>query len=393
MRRLRPERSVRLFGTGLVAVVAALIWGAPALAAPVDGPQVRVATTGNDSELVKTLSITRRAGAAPEVVMSMGPRTLPDLASGDLLELTAEMQVTVNCNYKSPRCVGPIYHYDPHVTARLVIASTPEATGGARTLRIGRAEDEVCTQRKPHREHHCVLTFTGSRIAINPARLPCAPAACYVNLVADAHNSRARKGDLIMVGGQRPNGHIPQDRGRINAIRYRDARPSAFRTLTTGERLRSALRPDFRRRVVYSRRLDGLRDGEQLAVEARITLDISHLRYALRDSTRLILADSPRATRQSAFVKSRALTRGEISENNGSNCTQDERLCTTRKVGVLELRRDAATNAGEPVPLYVNLVTVVGPKAAKARAGDRALVRRSGYVAVTRFPPDVNAKR
>jgi hypothetical protein len=352
-----------------------------------------VATTGNDSELVKTLAITRRVGAVPEVVMSMGPKTLPDLASRDLLELTAEMQVTVNCNYKSPRCVGPIYHYDPHVTARLVIAASPDATGGARTLRVGKAEDEVCTQRKPHREHHCVLTLTGSRMGINPARLPCALDACYVNLVADSHNPRARHGDLIMVGGQRPNGHIPQDRGRINAIRYRDALPSAFRTQSTSDRLRRALRPDFHRRVVYARRLDGLRDGEQIAVDARITLDISHLRYALRDSTRLILADSPRATRQSAFVKSRAVTRGEISENNGSNCTQDERLCTTRKVGVLELRRDAVTNAGEPVPLFVNLVTVVGPKAAKAKPRDRALVRRSGYVEATRFPPDVNGKR
>jgi hypothetical protein len=193
-----------------------------------------------------------------------------------------------------------------------------------------------------------------------------------------------------MIGGQRPNGHIPQDRGRVIAIRYGDAVPSQFRARSTSERLRSALRPDFRRRVVYSLRLDGLRDGEQLGVGAEITLDISHLRYALRDSTRLILADSPRATRQSAFVKHRALTRGEISENNGSNCTQDERLCTTRKVGVIELRRDALTNAGNEVPLYVNLVTVVGPKAAEAHRRDRALVRRSGYVRVTRFPPRVN---
>jgi hypothetical protein len=381
---------MRRLGVILSALVAAAIWMMPATAAPIDGLQVRVATTGNDSELVKTLAITRRVGVAPRVVMSLGPETLPDLTSGDLLELTAEMQVTVNCNYQSPRCVGPIYHYDPRVTARLEIASSPGATGGADTLRVGPAEDEVCTQRKPHREHHCVLTFTGERIEIDPARLPCELDECYVNLVADAHNQRARHGDLIMVGGQRPDGHIPQDRGRINAIRYRDSRPSDFRTLTTSERLRSALRPDFQRRVVYSRRLDGLRDGVQLAVAATITLDISHLRYALRDSTRLILADSPRATRQSTFVKSLAFVRGEISENNGSNCTQDERLCTTRKVGVVELRRDAVTNQGEPVPLYVNLITVVGPKAAKARPKDRALVRRSGSVEVTLFPPRVN---
>lgn len=350
-----------------------------------------MATTGDDSELVKTLSITRRG--EPNVVMSMGPTVLPDLAEGDLLELTAEMQVTTNCNYRSPRCVGPIYHYNPRLSARLVIASTPTAMSGPRTMAIGATKREVCTQRKPHREHHCVLVFTGARVDVAAAGLPCKLDRCYVNLVAEARHPRAGRGDLIMVGGQRPDGHIPQDRGRINAIRYRDARPADFRTLTTSERLRSALRPDFRRRVVYSRRLDGLRDGEQLAVGATITLDISHLRYALRDSTALFLADSPRATSSSAFVKSVAHSRGEISENNGSNCTQDERLCTSRKVGVLEMRRDAVTNSGRPVPLFVNLVTVVGPKAAEAHRRDRALVRRSGEVVVTRYPPRVNGKR
>jgi hypothetical protein len=372
--------------TALTALV-----GSAALAAPAGPPLVRVATTGNDSELVKTLPITRRAGAEPRVVMSMGPNALPDLAAGDLLDLSAEFQVTDNCNYSSRRCVGPVYHYDPKVTARLVIAASAAATGGPGTLAVGRAERETCTQHKPDREHHCVLVFTGDRLDLsNPAQLPCALDQCFANLVADAHQRRARHGDLIMVGGQRPDGHIPQDRGRINAVRYRDSRPADFTTLTTGHRLRTRLRPNFQRRVVYSRRLDGLRDGEQLEVGAAITLDISRLPYALRDSTRLILADSPNATRQSAFVKAHALGQGEIAENNGSNCTHDERLCTSRKVGVLEMRRDAVNGAGEPVPLYVNLVTVVGPKAAKAKPGDRVVVRRRGGLEVTRFPPRVN---
>jgi hypothetical protein len=359
-------------------------------AAPAEAPLVRVATTGNDSELVKTLPITQRGGAEPRVVMSLTPKELPDLASGDRLAITAEMQVTTNCGYKSPRCVGPIYHYDPRVTARLILAGDARKTGGAGTVQVGRAEREVCTQRKPHREHHCVLVFTGTRVDLNnAARLPCELDECHINLVADSHHGRARRGDLIMVGGQRPDGRIPQDRGRINVTRYRNARPGDFTTLRTPAPLRTRLEPDFRRRVVFSRRLDGLREGEQLAVAAAISLDISHLRYALRDSTRLILAESPRDTRQSAFVKHHALLRGEISENNGSNCTQDERACTSRKVGVLEMRRDVE-RGGRPVALYVNLVTVVGPKAAKARARDRVVVKRRGGVEVTRFPPRVN---
>jgi hypothetical protein len=371
--------------------VIAWLASASASAGPAQGPLVGVATTGNNSELVKTLPITRRAGASPRVVMSMGPAALPALAPGDRLEMTAELQVTVNCNYRSPRCVGRLYHYDPHVRARLVLADSPGATDGPGTRVLTPYVREVCTQHKPNREHHCVLVFTGTRLNLNdPAGLPCELDACHLNLVADAHQKRARPGDLIMVGGQRPNGHIPQDRGRINVVRYRDARPADFRTLTTTARLRPRLRPDFDRHVVYSRRLGGLRDGEQLEVGAAITLDISHLRYALRDSTRLILADSPQATRQSAFVKRVAHGQGEITENNGSNCTHLERVCVSRKVGVLEMRRDAVNGAGKHVPLYVNLVTVVGPKAAKAKPKDRAFVRRGGGIEVTRFPPRVN---
>ena len=52
--------------------------------------------------------------------------------------------------------------------------------------------------------------------------------------------------------------------------------------------------------------------------------------------------------------------------------------------------RDAVTESGHPVALYVNLVTVVGPKAAKAKPRDRVVVRRRGGIAVTRFPPRVN---
>ena len=55
------------------------------------------------------------------------------------------------------------------------------------------------------------------------------------------------------------------------------------------------------------------------------------------------------------------------------------------------MRRDAVDADGDPVALYVNLVTVVGPKAAKAHPHDRVVVkRRGGGIEVTRFPPRVN---
>ena len=295
---------------------------------------MRVATTGNDSELVKTLPITRRPGAAERVVISMSPGVLPDLVAGDRLRVTAELQVTNNCNFSNPRCVGPVYHYAPIVRARLVLAAPEGVTGSRRTLSLAPTQRETCTQKRPDYEHHCVLTFTAGGLTIrDPGHLPCELTRCRINLVADAHHPRAAAGDLLMVGGLRPDGTIPQDRGRINAIRLRDTKAADFETSSTADALHRKLRPDLERRVVYSERLDRLREGEQLEVLASMRTDISHLRYAVRTSARVILADSPRAIRQGSFVKGHADYRGEISENNGSNCTQDEGTCVYRKVG------------------------------------------------------------
>lgn len=362
----------------------------PASAAAGVAPEVRVATTGSDSELVKRLPITRRRGVHERVVMSLGPDSLPSLAEGDRLSVTAEFQVTGNCASPDPRCTGPIYHYDPIVRARLVLAADDRTAGGPGTVALGKVKRETCTQRRPDYEHHCVLVFTDDGLDLDePSRLPCPLDACYLNLVADAHHPAAGSGDVVIVGGLRPNGKIALDRGRINVVRYRDSAESDFRTLSTSRPARRRLRPDFRRRVAFSQPLTGLRAGEQLAVLATMRTDVSRLRYAVRTSARLILAASPRATRQGEFVKRHALERGEISENNGSNCTQSAGTCITRKVGVLEMRRDALGASGQRVPLYVNLVTVLGPKVRKARPADRVVLRRGG-ITVVRFPPSVN---
>lgn len=387
--------STALTGALAVALVSGLLGvaggegdaAADVVAAP---PGIRVATTGQHSERVRKLPIARRQGQRKRVVMSLGPHRLPDLARDDLLRVTAELQVTVNCAFRSPRCVGRIYRYNPRVVARLVLARGPTITGGAGAIPLSGPHRDVCAQRKPHREHHCVLVFRdgGLRIA-RPGRLPCPLDGCYVNLVAEAFHPRARGRQVMLVGGNRPDGSIPQDRGRIDAIRYRNVAPSDFPVLSTHRRTLTHTPPDFRRRVVISKRLQGLEEGEQLAVEAAMRTGIGHLPYAVRTSTRLILAEGPREARQGQFVKKVAQLNGEIAESNGFNCTQDKGSCLTRKVGVLEMRRDAVRANGRPVPLYVNLVTVFGPKVLKARAGERVRLRRA-RIRVARFPPQVN---
>jgi hypothetical protein len=386
---LRGGRAVLI---AAVAIAIAIAIAGGALGAPRgDDAGVRVATTGNGSELVKTLPITRRPGAEPRVVMSMQPSRLPDLVQGDRLRLTAEIQLTNNCNFSSPRCVGPVYHYAPRIRARLLLAPDATTTGGPAALPLARPERETCSQQRPDYEHHCVLVFTDAGLRIgDPGRLPCELDDCFVNLVADVHHPGAGHGDLIMVGGQRPDGSIPQDRGRINAIRIRGATAADFETSSTDQRLHRRLRPDLQRRVVYSQRLDGLREGDQLSVFASMRTDISHLPYAVRTSARLILADSPGAVRQGNFVRHHALDRGEISESNGSNCTQAEGTCVYRKVGVLEMRQSSVDASGGPVPLYINMVTVLGPKVRKAQPNDRIQLRRRGGIEVTRYPAALN---
>jgi len=388
------RRRLKLAGTGLrlSTVVAVLAGGlAAASTGAVEGaerdPRVRVATTGNRSERVKTLPITRRPGTERRVVMSLGPRRLPDLIRGDRVRITAELGVTTECYRLLPRCRRSPYRYDPRVRAQLVLAPSPKAKGKRRTMAISKRRDEICTQRRPQYEHHCILVFRHAGFRVRrPQRLPCKLDRCHVNLIADVHHPRASPNEVLVVGGQRPSGKIKGDRGRINAIRYRETVPSDFRRTGTRELRRGTAPPDLKRRVLISKRLRGLRAGEQLAVTAGFREDIASLPYAVRTSVYLILAESPWHTRPRDFVKSHAFGFGEISENNGQNCTTPPGTCAYRKVGVLEMRHDAVTPRGHRKPLYVNVVVVLGPKVLDARARDRVRFRH-GSIQVVRFPP------
>ena len=89
------RRRRQLSGTVVAALAGALASvPAGAIDASERDPQVRVATTGNRSERVKTLRITHRPGTERRVVMSLGPRRLPDLMRGDRVGITAELGVS-----------------------------------------------------------------------------------------------------------------------------------------------------------------------------------------------------------------------------------------------------------------------------------------------------------
>ena len=99
--------------------------------------RVLVGTTGNQSELTETVPISRRAGAKPRVVMSLGPGSLPSLETGDKLQATGELEVTTDCLEKGAGCVGNPYTYNPVVQVRIVLANSDFTAAGLDTLELG----------------------------------------------------------------------------------------------------------------------------------------------------------------------------------------------------------------------------------------------------------------
>ena len=76
------------------------------------------------------MPITRTAGAAPRVALSMGPGKLAGLRRGDRLELSSEVQITVDCDKPSPRCAGRPLRLRPE-RHRHAGAGQAQVTGGA----------------------------------------------------------------------------------------------------------------------------------------------------------------------------------------------------------------------------------------------------------------------
>jgi hypothetical protein len=359
----------------------------PASAGPPGTVEVR--TTGNHSERYETIPITRQRGAEPRVAMSLGPGVLPDLLEGDRLHVTAELQTTNNCYRQSPHCVASPYTFSPHVGTRLVIADGL-ATGGARTRAITKRKELTCDQDPEHREHHCVSVFTGANFRIgNPDTLPCELHRCRVSLVADAHNSRARSGDKLLLGIDRTDGRVHGGHARLNVARLRGNPPR--RTIGNERRLIHRLEiKDKQRAAVFSLRLPRLRRGEQLTLRAGSTVDIGHVSYSAFVGSQLILGINKHSVHTTEFTREVAKLRGELSEANGFNCTQRTTPCHVRKVGTLAIRQ-TAERGGQPVPLYANLVLRNAPKMPDRNPGDEMKIQR-GFIEAVRYPPEANGR-
>ena len=382
-----------------VAIAALVVLAASAAALAVESPaqsgggiSVKIASSGSFSETRRTVPIARNPGGGSRVAMTMTPDELPDLFAGDVITASAEAEVTTDCLNREPpkQCKGSSYRFNPVVGASLVLAGDPEVVGGDGTLVVAERRTISCRQKPPNRERHCMIVFTGTSLAIDPATLGCAP-RCYLNLVIDAHHPEARANDRLIIGSSGPNGSVRQDKGRINVIRTRGADPTRLPpdppdgTLTTATDLRVigglSLDEPPRKAVVYSQPLEDLRAREQIAVHAIVRTGIVRLRHNANVSAKVILADRPTATRPGAAALEASLLGGEITEHNGFNCTQLTTPCTTEKVGVLGLLKNASQ------PLYANLVMGVGRVGGRS-PGDNLVKFLDGGLEVTRYPAE-----
>jgi hypothetical protein len=352
-----------------------------------------MATSGNRSELVRTVPITRRPGAAPRSVMSIGPRKLPKLRRGDVLKLSAEVQVTTTCVTSGPRCVGHPYSFTPITTARLVLAdSKGAARGRSHVAPVSSPQRVACHQQRPNRNHHCVLVFRNVRAKLGRhRRRPCALRRCHINLVLSSRSPHAHPGNRLIIGADRPDGRIEQDMGRLNAIVIRRGKPPHVRHAHSRRRVRHSLREGSPGsggwRVVYSVKLSHLERGDVVAAAARARTGIGLLPYSAYVASELIIAG--RRTSIHPFRHDVTLD-GLVTEANGFNCTQGPSAystpCVTRKAGVARIRRHPVNRHGRPRPLYLNLIQRSFPKLAHAGPGDRAQVLGGGFVAATVYP-------
>jgi hypothetical protein len=317
----------------------------PSQAGPTAERPVRTLTTGNGSELVKTIPISRKRGAKSQVVMRLNAKRLRPLRAGDKLLTSAEVEVTT-CLDAPERpgyedaCVGKVYPYDPHVQAKIILA---QEAGSKRGKVIGATRELECRQQHPHRNHHCVLVlpWKADRLANDCT-------GCHVNLVMTAwKHDRAKRGHRLVIGAHEKDNPIEQDKGRLNLVRFR---PGDTPTVDPRAGRRMDVRVPIANEgqspqdvMTRSARLTNLKAGDEIYVKALTRTNIGSVPYNVLITSEVYTARGPRIF-HGGGTGHYAAPNPEISELNGFNCTQGPSAhrtpCMRPKVGVVRIVRD-----------------------------------------------------
>ena len=403
-----PESRSRPRGKGgvLAALVAGVVAAStavalPALADHLGGSSVEVAHSGLNAEKVKTVPITRRAGAKPRVAMTLPPDEVGSIRDGDAVYASGEVEVSVTCLEPMPKCVGKIYHFSPYVRARLVLAPSATARKPSNTTPITPWKRIQCSQKLPNRNHHCVIALDGRRDVSGGTALACD--RCYVSMLLEAYHGSARRGQVVVVGSDSDSG-IRQDKGTLNSalLHHGGTKGQVVTTRKPSTRrvpVASQGGAGFEKKVVLSRRLVGLKRGEQVLVDGRIRVRTGHLRYGTLLQTQVVLSDKRWSVRRNGVAAKVGSDKGIITAQNGFNCTRGPSAhrspCLVRKLGAFTVLRDAVRKPlrgeGPAVPQFVNLVmqTKAEYGGERHRSSDTVRIARKGALRVTRFGPEL----
>ena len=199
--------------------------------------------------------------------------------------------------------------------------------------------------------------------------LPCAPNACYLNLIVEATSRKAKRGNKIVLGGDQPDGSVQQDKGRLNLVQAHPIVPAPQTVQTSAlvePTLPLTIGDSEKRRVVYSLPIVAPQQGEVLTFDTSFLAGISALRFNTFISSRVILGVSPTSAKSTGLAKRATAYKGQGTESNGFNCTLGPsgyaNPCTTIKAGALQITRKFKTVYGEePTTLYLNVLAGAKP--------------------------------
>lgn len=356
-------------------------------------PRVRVASTlDRGEELVDRIPIGTAQGQKRVVALSIGrsrdeDSVVPELRSGDLLEVSAEIEVTVDLTRKQAaenargggKPAGIPYDYTPEISAQLLVASSPTATIADReAVALGKPK----LKKVDHELHHEVFVFDGLKdsasLTIPSSGLPWTGQS-YINLVLSASHPEAKSGHIVIVGQNNFDGSTGIKMASIAAVRSRPGGGLSGKLSSTSSLIRTSMPIQSREsRVVYSIPLENLKANEQLRVSGHVDARPS-MSYPGRLRNEVFLADKPGDADPDGKSHAASISsgKGKVTRGNGFNCKPG---VTTRfrKAGVLRITEDATKT------LYLNLACSAGdPK--KLGLADSLTLLPSGGLTVERL--------
>jgi hypothetical protein len=304
---------------------------------------------------------------------------MPDLAPGDRIEISGELEVTTDAP-DAKSAVGEPYGYDPVIDPKLVLADAANAADG---VALASLPSQVCDQER----HHTLVTFAGVSHTVPRRGLPWRGRS-HLNLVLDAHHPSARHGQVLLIGQNepppRPGGrpYVKGNMAKLNVVRYRGSPEPRFRRITARDP--SSTHVPIRKgheTVVYSARLADLKRDEQLVVRGELHVSNPH-HYAARFSTEVVVSDSQSGTDPTRAIAEACAFRGHICQFNGTNWLP-ESTAVVHKYGTMRVLRSANQ------PLFVNLAVTSSAPYLDENPDPSAAIRvlRHGFLEIHRFRP------